>query len=165
MKRNFIDHRTLAIQPHFTGNYRSIITKTDGIYYSELTPLELIEDACLRYFTTMEGRQKAIGIMLNFKKAPIVIATNLGAFPTTSPKHPDCEWIFNHPFQATDVTKGKAHLTFTNGTSLTLNVSAHTVRQQQQRLHTILDYYHRVKREDKHWYSRLNADNKMPEIW
>lgn len=147
---DLIDLQTLALEPTFLDGNQSKITKKCGVYYSVKTPLELIDEACMRYASTMEGRIQAVGRVLNFKKPPFLIAPfDFGVFPTMSPNRLDCVWIFNHPFEIVKVDKQKSRLEFRNDVSIPVNVSVYTIRQQQQRLHMITDFYRRIQQERK----------------
>ena len=150
---NLIDHRTVAIEPFFTNGHRSKITKMDGIFYSEKTPIELLNLACMRYASTLEGRIQAVSQVLHFRKPPFfIIPYDLGVFPTTSPKNPDCVWIFSRPFHIVEVSKGISRLDFGNDISILVNVSVHTLKQQQQRLHMVINYYRSIQEESKYMY-------------
>lgn len=144
-----IDVRTLAVKSFYTDGYKSKIITTHGIYYSKLTPQNLLDKACLHYFSTMKGRINAAVALLNFdKKSPFLIAPNeVGVFPTASPKNANCVWIFNHRFTVKEVEKGKSIVTFMDGTAITVAASRHTVSKQHERLHTLLSISRFMERE------------------
>lgn len=153
-----VNHQTVAIESFFTNGFRSKITKMDGVFYSDKTPIELINNACMRYASTLEGRLQAVTKVLNFRKPPFFIMPyDLGVFPTTSPDNPDCVWIFNHRFSMFEVSKGISRLDFANDISILVNVSLHTLQQQQQRLHMVINYYRSIQEE--HQYRYLLPEN------
>ena len=146
-----INHRTVALEEFFANGFRSKITKIDGFFYSVKTPIELLNEACLRYASTLEGRLQAVTKVLNFKKPPFLIMPyDLGVFPTASPSNPDCVWIFNHRFTMVEVSKGKSRLDFANEISISVNASIYTLQQQLQRLHMVINYYRSIQ-EDYHF--------------
>ena len=146
-----IDTRALALESVFTGGYKSKISTTHGIYFSKQTPAQLLDKACLRYFSTMKGRTKAASILLNYgQKPPFLIAPNeIGVFPTASPDNADCVWLFNHRITVVDVVKGQSMITFMEGTTIHVKVSKHTILQQYQRLHTLLSISAQMGRENQ----------------
>ena len=127
----------------FKDKLKTRIVTTHGIYYSEESTLNLLEDACNRYASTLEGRLKALRKLMNYLvKTPLLIEPNLfGAFPTMSYKHVECVWIFNHPFYVEELRKGKSIVHFLNGISVPVNASKHVLLKQHQRLHTSLNIY------------------------
>ena len=142
-KDELIDNQTLMLESVFTDNLKTRIVKTDGIYYSESSILKLLEDACIRNASTVEGRLKAIRILMNYSaKVPLLIEpNNLGAFPTMSYKHVECVWIFNHPFEVEELSKGKSIVHFPHGIRVSVNVSKQVLLKQHHRLHTSLNIY------------------------
>jgi competence protein ComK len=138
-----IDHRTLVLEEIFEEDYKSKIYTTHGSYFSKLVPLVLLNKACIRHASTMEGRRKAASTFFNYpRKTPILIAPyTIGVFPTMSPKKAECVWIFNHPFQVEQLASGESLVKFNQGTLFAVKISKHTLLKQQQRLHTMLDMY------------------------
>lgn len=144
-----IDHRTLAVEAVFAGEYRSKIHTTHGTYYSKLYPRKLLDKACIRYGSTKQGRIQAARILLNYlQKPPFMIAPyTIGAFPTMGTGNPECVWIFNHRFNIDELLIGKSRITFMNGTTILVNASKHTLTKQQQRLHTLISVTGSIHRE------------------
>jgi len=138
-----IDHQTLVVDSVFKGKEKTRIVTTHGTYFSEESVLNLLEDACNRFASTLEGRLKAIKKLMNYSvKTPLLIEPNLfGAFPTMSYRHVECVWIFNHPIHVEEVSKGRSIVYFLNGTSVSVNASKHVLLKQHQRLHTSLNIY------------------------
>lgn len=153
---NLIDNQALLLEPVFTGKYKSKIVTTHGTYYSKMTVHELLNNACIRYASTMEGRMQATRIFMKYpNKTPILIEpTEIGAFPTMSYQRQDCVWLFNHPFVVEEFEKGKCLVTFPNGMSITVHVSKHILLKQQQRLHFTLDTYRFIHRQKKPYIRR-----------
>ncbi len=145
-----IDNQTLIIEPVFKDKVKTRIVTTHGTYYSEESTLNLLEGACNRFASTLEGRLKATKKLMNYSvKTPLLIEPNdFGAFPTMSYRNPECVWIFNHPFYVVELSKGMSVIHFLNGISVTVNASKHVLLKQHQRLHTSLNIYgmyHRKK--------------------
>ena len=162
-----IDTRTLALESIFTGDYKSKISTTHGIYYSKLTPAQLLNKACLRYFSTMKGRIQAASMLLNFvQKPPFLIAPNeMGVCPTASPENADCVWLFNHRFTIVEVAKGQSVVTFMEGTTVQVKASMHTILKQYQRLHTLLSISSQMGRERQIYILNKNQpDSSYSEV-
>ncbi|TQR10153.1 competence protein ComK [Psychrobacillus soli] len=136
-----INRRVLALESVFTNGNKSKITTTNGIHYSKMSVLELLNNACMRYASTLEGRMKAIKLIMNYyHKTPILInPKEFGAFPTVSYKDTECVWIFNHHFYVNELGNGKSQIVFDNGIHMTVKVSKNVLLKQQQRLHTAIN--------------------------
>src|SRR4051794_27210378 len=103
-----LDHRGLALKPYFSNGYLSEIITTHGTYYSKLSPIELLNRACLRHHSSKNGRKEAAKKLLNFHhNTPFLISEEIAVFPTRSSKHPECMWIFSRFFEATFLEKAK----------------------------------------------------------
>lgn len=150
-KGKLIDERALAIKPVLSGENRSKIITTHGTYFSLLSPKDLLNEACLNYLSTKEGRVKAAKLLLSYTmKPPFIISPNeYGVFPTESSKKPECVWIFNHRFTVKEVKRGESVITFLNGASVNVDVSKYTILKQEQRLHMLLGLGQTIKREYK----------------
>ncbi|WP_432357013.1 competence protein ComK [Sporosarcina sp. UB5] len=145
-----LDFRTLALKPVFSGEYLSKIITTHGTYYSKTSPIELLKEACLRHYSSMEGRKEAAKKLLNYyKKPPFLISDDVGVFPTISSEKPECIFIFSHFFEAEKVGKKQTKITFNNKTYITVPVSHYTVMRQKSKLHTLLSHCQQSKRNYK----------------
>lgn len=144
-----IDQRVLAILPVYSMEFRSEIVMVEGVFFSKHSALELIESACIRNFSSMEGRRQAsIKLLQYYHKTPFIISPfQVGVFPTISHEHPDCIWIFNHRFEVEEIGKKQCKLTFFNGNTIEVPISKHTILKQKHRLHTLLSMTHTMFRE------------------
>jgi len=156
---SFLINRTvLVVKAFFLGENKSEIITTRGIFYSVLTPLELLNKACINYFSTWQGRTEAATNLLNYSKKPpfIIVPNEIGVFPTTSIKSPDCVFIFNHHISVYEVAKGQSVITFMAGISVTVKASKHTILKQYQRLHALMSVSNTMHKE-KELYDRKNG--------
>ncbi|QFF98003.1 hypothetical protein PB01_03760 [Psychrobacillus glaciei] len=146
---NLINKKTLMLESVFTGEFKTKIITTQGIYHSEMTVKQLLGNACILFASTLEGRMQAIKKLMNYVvKTPILIDPNeIGAFPTMSYQHVECVWIFNHQFEIEETGKGVSLVTFSNGMSVQVNVSKNVLLKQQQRLHTLIETYRIIHRD------------------
>lgn len=89
------------------------------------------------YASTYEGWIKANRHNLKQrKKMPILISNDgVAAFPTNSPSHPDCIWIFNHDYRTEKTSPDKTRIICEKyGTTLELDISIHTLGKQRTRM-------------------------------
>lgn len=142
-----INRKVLALESVFTNGNKSKITTTHGIHYSKMSALELLNNACMRYASTLEGRMKAIKAILNYyQKTPVLINPNeFGAFPTLSYKNVECIWIFNHHFYVNELGEGISQIVFDNGIHMTVKASKNVLLKQQQRLHTAISIMSKIE--------------------
>lgn len=141
-EHDLIDQGTIAVKPYFKDGYRSKITKKSGVFYSEKAPLVLINEACLNHASTLEGRKQAVREIFRFYKPPVIIAPyHLSFFPTASYSNFNCALIFNHPFRHIATENGVSRLRFYDSIDIFVNASQHTLIQQHQRLHMVINYY------------------------
>ncbi|MBO0603758.1 competence protein ComK [Sporosarcina sp. E16_3] len=156
---SFLINRTvLAVKAFFMGDNKSEILTTHGIYYSVLTPLDLLNKACINYYSTWQGRTNVAKNLLNYSKKPpfIIVPNEIGVFPTKSSDSPDCVFIFNHYISVEEVAKGQSVITFMPGISITVNVSKNTILKQYQRLHTLMSVSN-LRHQEKELYDRENG--------
>ncbi|MGO1057855.1 competence protein ComK [Planococcus sp. FY231025] len=148
---HFIDRSTLYLMSFFETERRTKIVTKHGVMYSPLSAMQLIDRTCMLYASTYEGRVKANRHNLKqHKKTPILISNDgVAAFPTKSPSHPECIWIFNHDYRTEKVSPGKTRIIYEKyGITLDLDVSIHTLEKQRTRMYEMLYYYMKVR--DRH---------------
>ncbi|KAB7707411.1 hypothetical protein F9802_06570 [Bacillus aerolatus] len=146
VKRYKISLRTMALVEQYHHDYNTIIYDEDGVYYSKQTVRSILEDACMRGFSTYEGRTKVARKLLNYiQKTPLLICLNknICAFPTMSPNNYGCIWIIHHQVQNCQMKDRKLTVTFNNGTQLPLDCSLRVFKQQQERTSNCINYYYR----------------------
>lgn len=89
-----ISKGTLAIVPNEANS--SLVYEDDERYIIEQKPFSIMEESCMYFGSTYEGRKKGAKSILGAEyKVPIVVedSDNLIIFPTTSPLSDDCVWI------------------------------------------------------------------------
>ena len=89
-----ISKGTLAIVPNEANS--SLVYEDDERYLIHQTPFKIMEDSCMYFGSTYEGRKKGAKNILGAEyKVPIVVedSDNLIVFPTTSPMSEECVWI------------------------------------------------------------------------
>lgn len=141
---NLIDQSALYLVSFFETERKSKVVTKHGEYFSQLSALGLIDKACMLYASTYEGRVKATRHNLKqHKKTPILISNDgIAAYPTKSPFHPDCVWVFNHDYRMEILTPTKTRLVYDrHKIFLDIDVSVHTLTKQRTRMHEMLYFY------------------------
>ena len=144
----FLTERALALEWVYDEVYQSKITLIEGVRFSKLSPIELLNNACLLYGSSKKGRIDAAKSSLAlFKKSPFMIQDEIGVLPTMSSAKRECSWIFNHRFEVEDSGKGRALVTFLNGATVIVNCSKQTLLKQELKLHTLISKNMFIRRE------------------
>lgn len=128
---------TEALEPCIHEKYRTKITDRNGIYYTSKTITDLLIMACYEGASTIEGSRKAVTYTLRFNQKtplPINIRKNIYAFPTCSPDHPECKWIFvSHVLGTIPLEKESTLIRFKSNNKITVAVSEYTIKEQRKR--------------------------------
>lgn len=140
-----ISPTTEALLPAMEYNYETRIYDRSGSYLSKKPQLELVREACLEGGSTYEGRRKAMVYHLRYEQqTPIVISTSNGiyAFPTKSPDHLDCFWLFyQHIRSMTAVSRNVSNVHFHSGLRLEVAVSSARLQKQMERMSRCISHY------------------------
>lgn len=141
-----LDDGALALKSYFKDGNQSKIYRLDGIYYSKMCPITLLEKVCLRHGSTKRGRIDAVKKMLAYKqRTPLILIPNsVGAFPTKSDTDLLCIWIFNHPIVIEALGKGKSTVTLANGEDIMVPASKHLLMNQQAKLNSALHRFEKI---------------------
>ena len=115
---------TLAILPFEIGKSRVI--ETYGELIINKTPMEIIEDSCLYFGSSYNGRHTATKYLLGISyKSPIIIeeSKNIIFFPTNSPRQGDCCWISLRNIIDYKRNHKKSIIYFDHGKKIILDIS------------------------------------------
>jgi len=115
---------TLAILPLDIGKARVI--ETHGELIINKTPMEIIEESCLYFGSSYDGRHTATKYLLGISyKSPIIIeeSRNIIFFPTNSPRQQDCCWISLKNIIDYKRRHNNSIIYFDNGKNIQLNIS------------------------------------------
>lgn len=134
-----ITEQTLALKPAFHHKYSTIALEGEQKLYIRETPLQLIQQASLKGGSDYNGRRRSITYLTGIKKKipiPLYPHKNIYTFPTHSPNHKDCHWIFfQHveAFQKLLDPKNSTKVIFKNGQELFLTESLYRLEKQMYR--------------------------------
>jgi len=144
-----INQDTLALEPVFVGDYQSRIVTMHGVYHSKMSNKSLLEEVCIRYASTYEGRIRAVRKFMGYRhKTPLLIVPEeVGAVPTISPSHAECVWLFNQHFEIKVLSRNMSEVIFSNGYSIQVNVSKHVLLKQQERLYSTMEAFRSMQRK------------------
>lgn len=130
---------TMAIMHHPDATYQTRVIDLEGEFLTSKSPEELLNELCLKNGTTYEGSRQAVILVHGYeKRTPIVLSPLLGicAFPTSSPQHFDCVWLFpQHILQYLSHPTNKNHslVKFYNGSELVVKARATFLKNQCER--------------------------------
>lgn len=137
-----IHANTFALIPAKALDYETIILEKDHRLHIRQTPMQIIEESCLKHWTTYEGRRKAVIHHTSFYQKvpmPISIQERIYLFPTHSPKHLDNCWLAYqnilsvHENRHHSSNRLQSIIQFKDGQILKLNVSKHILQTQMNR--------------------------------
>lgn len=135
-----IKEATVGMIPAKKIEYDTIVVEGKRLRYIKQTPLDIIKQSCIHYWSTYEGRRQAVIHHTGFKeKVPIPVHPKRGiiAIPTHGINHIDCCWLMHdhilHYESIKNDAKYKTASTFTNGKTLKLDVSIRSFQTQMQR--------------------------------
>lgn len=132
-----ITEKTIAIFPAKQIDYQSIAIEKDTTKQIQQTPIEIMHQSCLTYWSSFEGRREAVMTHTGYKEKvpiPINIHKEIIAIPTHGLRHIDCSWLMlNHILHYERNGNKKTTITFTNKKSTTLNISIRSFQSQFKR--------------------------------
>ena len=145
-----ISKGTLAIVPN--EKTTSLVYEDKERYLVNQTPFEIMEDSCLYFGSTYNGRKEgARSILVAEYKVPIIVdeADNLIVFPTTSPLSSDCIWIsLNHLKNYEKLDSYNTKIVFDNDKEIIVPSSYRSIENQVSRA-SRLDFIMRNRKKRK----------------
>lgn len=147
-----LDRSVLFVESFYeTGRKSKIVTK-DGIFYSRHSVLTLIDRTCMMFASTYEGRVKATrhNLKQHQKTTLFISEDGLAAYPTKSPDHFDCVWIFNHQYRLETIAPNRTRIYFDDySVSTEVDVSIGILQKQRNRLYEMIFYYSNAREKNK----------------
>jgi competence protein ComK len=139
-----IETTTIAMQSIAHHSFRTKIWDEEGIFYSEKTCEQLLNEACLRRGSSCRGKRDAITSLLHLKQSipiPICFEQNVCAIPSVSPQKWECTWYFYAHIKEICKHDKQTLLLFHNGQTLLINSSFYHTRQQLLKAGYILSHF------------------------
>lgn len=135
------EHECLAIAPHFDGKYSSVINTNQGSFFSKEQVKKILEQYCLEYGSTLDGRIQASREVLGFtKNPPILISESLSRAALQVPCYETKEtiWILDLNFKITKC-KGFSEIIFLNHqTKLAIDLSVDALANRRLKTFELL---------------------------
>ena len=129
-----INKDTVALIPK--DENKTIVYEVDNSFVVDKTPLEIMEDSCEYFGSSLEGRQIGTSSLIGYThKVPVIVEEtfDLIFFPTLSPKNEECTWLsYAHIFKP-DKFKNKTILNLKNGKKILIDISSSTIDNQLYR--------------------------------
>lgn len=129
-----INKDTVALIPK--DENKTIVYEVDNSFVVEKTPLQIMEDSCEYFGSSLEGRQIGTSSLIGYThKVPVIVEEtfDLIFFPTLSPKNEECTWLsYAHIFKP-DKFKNKTILNLKNGKKILIDISSSTIDNQLYR--------------------------------
>jgi len=135
-----INKDTVALIPK--EDKKTIVYEVDKSFIVDKKPLEIVEESCEYFGSSLEGRQIGTSKLIGFThKVPVIIeeSFDLIFFPTLSPKNKECSWLsYSHIFKP-DRFKDKTIVELKNGKKILVDVSSSIIDNQLYRCSRLKD--------------------------
>lgn len=136
-----ITRDTKAINLCDTGYYRSEIFENNETFYSVRSPLSLLDDGCISGGASLEGREVAVGKILNTRtKLPVPVDPDNGIYmlPTLSKRNKDCVWLSYYQIDKYEQVDERTLVVFKDGTNIYVKVSEAVLDLQFKRTSQVI---------------------------
>ena len=134
-----INKDTVALIPK---EDKTVVYEVDNSFVVNKRPLEIMEESCEYFGSSLEGRQVGTSKIAGFThKVPVIVEETFDIifFPTLSPRNEDCSWIsYKHVFKP-DKFKDKTILELKNGKKILIDVSTAIIDNQLYRCSRLKD--------------------------
>ena len=144
-----INKGTLAIMPN--ENESSLVYEDEDRFLIEQSPFQIMEESCMYFGSTYEGRKESARSILGAEyKVPVIVedTNNLIVFPTTSPKSDDCIWISLKRVKNFErIDNSNTKVIFDNNREIIVPVSYRTLENQISRA-SRLDFMMRKRKSN-----------------
>ncbi|RDW22233.1 competence protein [Oceanobacillus arenosus] len=132
-----VSQKTKAILANDSQYYRSVIIEGDSQQFSSLKAEQIIDNSCILYGSTLDGRRGAVkDILKSTSKLPVPVSQMNGIymFPTASTKNTECVWLSASHIRDYFLHNDKTYIAFRDGTGIYVNASLSTVDSQFKRM-------------------------------
>lgn len=152
-----ISQQTKAIMAEDSGYYRAKILEGETEKLSIHKPFQIIDNSCLVYGASLEGRKTPVKRILNSaSKLPIPINVDKGIYmlPTASMKKRDCIWVSYQHIDTFEQRDDMTYIAFRDGTGIYAHTSVSAFDLQYKRTSQVIVHMNKNTLFGKHWYPR-----------
>lgn len=145
-----ISNKTLAITSIESNYYRTKIYEEDDVIYSKESPLTIIENSCLHYGSSLQGRKDASKhILKSNSKLPITITPHHKLFilPTKSHRNKECVWFSYYHVEDYIKIEDRLAVLLSNYNVMNINISFNQFDMQMKRTSQLIAYYFKLHRD------------------
>jgi len=135
-----INKDTVALIPK--DEEHTIVYEVDDSFIVDKPTLEIVEESCEYFGSSLEGRQVGTSKLVGFThKVPVIIeeSFDLIFFPTLSPKNEECSWLSYSHIYKPDKFKDKSIIELKNGKKILVDVSTAIIDNQLYRCSRLKD--------------------------
>ncbi|MBR6133492.1 MAG: competence protein ComK [Bacilli bacterium] len=139
MENYEINSDTVALIPK---EDKTIVYEVDKSFVVDKKPLEIMEESCEYFGSSLEGRQQGVLNIAGYThKVPVIVeeSFDLIFFPTLSPRNKKCSWLSYRHIIRPDKFKDKSIIELKNGKKILLDVSCAIIDNQMYRCSRIED--------------------------
>lgn len=140
---HLLDSQALAMRWAKSNEGTTEIITSHGIYYSNYTPIELLEIVCIQSSSTLA--EKMEGSKPYFEHAllpPYMCSPDLNAIQTSTIHNFDCVWLFNENFTVVESDiDGHTLIYFGEDIQLIIPAPIQFIEQQRILLHELKKYF------------------------
>ncbi|PAV31327.1 competence protein [Virgibacillus profundi] len=150
-----ITQRTKAIMFDASAYYRSRILEVGEEKFSRHNPEQIIDNSCLVYGASLDGRKSPVKEILNsVSKLPVPVNVDKGIYmiPTASTKNKDCVWVSYQHILTYEQRGDQTYIAFRDGTGIYVNISEKAFDIQYKRTSQVIVHMNRGTLFGKHWY-------------
>ncbi|HLR61502.1 MAG TPA: competence protein ComK [Lentibacillus sp.] len=136
-----ITEHTKAILTKDSAYYRSRILEVSQELNSALRPEQIIDNTCILYGSTLQGRRDSAKDLLKVKsKVPVPVIPEKGVFmlPTCASKNKNNVWVSFYHIKSFERQGNGTYVSFYDGTGLFINTSESTFDMQFKRTGQII---------------------------
>lgn len=134
---HFTSQETLAFICISHPIYRTKVLSMKGTFYTKDSAQTLLKKACIQGGADYHGRIASIRERFEYNRCtPLSVDPDYGifAFPTCSPTHPDCIWLFDsHIHSYRKISNNETEIIFTNKQTLVAKISIDFLRKQMEK--------------------------------
>ena len=144
-----INKETVALIPK---EKKTIVYENDDSFVVDKTPLQIVEESCEYFGSSLQGRQIGTTNLVGFThKVPVIVEEtfDLIFFPTKSPRNNDCSWLSYSHILKLDKFKDKTIIELKNGKKIIVNSSTPIIDNQLYRCSRLKDILQQRKIEKK----------------